>query len=147
MKLLDKIRTEAKEALKKGEVRRVETLRFLISLIEKKELSLEAGKMKEEDVLVVLQTEMKKKKESLEMFLKAKRKDLSDQIEKEIKVLSEYLPKEMSLEEIEKVVKKVREELGVEAAFGAVMGRVMKELKGAADGNKVAQVVKKQFLE
>jgi uncharacterized protein len=147
MKLLDKIRTEAKEALKKGEVRRVETLRFLISLIEKKELSLEAGKMKEEDVLVVLQTEMKKKKESLEMFLKAKRKDLSDQIEEEIKVLSEYLPKEMSLEEIEKVVKKVREELGVEAAFGAVMGRVMKELKGAADGNKVAQVVKKQFLE
>ncbi len=145
MSLIDRIRNESKEALKKGDSRRLETLRFLISLVEKKELSKEVGQMTEADVLTVLQSEMKKKKESMEMFSKAGRDDLSKEVKKEIEILSEYLPKEASVEEIEEVVKKIIGELGQGAVFGAVMGRVMGEMKGKADGGKVTEVVKKRL--
>jgi len=143
MNLIDRIRDESKEALKKGDSKRLETLRFLISLVEKKELSKEVGQMTEADVLVVLQSEMKKKKESMEMFSKAGRDDLSKEVKEEIEILSEYLPKEMSTEEIEGVVKKAIEELGQGAVFGAVMGKAMGETKGRANGEKVMEVVKK----
>jgi len=143
MSLIDRIRNESREALKKGDSKRLETLRFLISLVEKKEFSKEVGQMTETDVLTVLQLEMKRKKESREMFLKAGRDDLSGEIKKEIEILSEYLPKEISMKEIEEVVGKVTKELGQGAVFGVVMGKVMGELKGKADGGKVTEVVKK----
>lgn len=145
MNLFNKIRDDAKKALKQGDSARLETLRFLISLIEKKDLSMEVGKMTEADVMNVLQTEMKRKKESREVFLKAGRKDLSDQTEEEIRVLSEYLPQQLSLEKLEETVKKVIKETGSEQGFGIIMGKVMGEVKGMADGAWVAQVVKKHL--
>ncbi len=143
MSLISQIREDSKKALMEGDSKRLQTLRFLISLVEKKELSKEVGKMTEGDVLSALQSEMKKKKESRDMFLKAERNDLASELKEEMKILSGYLPKELGDEEVEEIVKKVVLEMGQGAVFGAVMGKVMAETKGRVGGDKVVEIVKK----
>lgn len=141
--LKDKIRQAAAAALKIGEVKKVETLRFLVSLIEKKELALSLGQMKEEDEIAVLRKELKDKQEAREMFVRGGRDDLVVEVEKEIEILKEYLPAEMSDEEIEKMV---REVVGAQSIapvqFGMVMGETMKRVAGRAGGERVARIVK-----
>ncbi|MBU4210919.1 GatB/YqeY domain-containing protein [Patescibacteria group bacterium] len=137
----DKIKEDSVKALKRGESKKVEILRFLLSLIEKRALKLPPGEMKDDDVLVVLQKELKNKKESKQMFEKALRDDLIKEVEYEIELLQSYLPEEISEEEIRMCVKKIVDE-SEELNFGIVMGRVMAELKGKAGGELVSGIVK-----
>ncbi|MBU1088739.1 GatB/YqeY domain-containing protein [Patescibacteria group bacterium] len=137
----DKIKEDSVKALKRGESKKVEILRFLLSLIEKRALKLPPGEMKDDDVLVVLQKELKNKKESKQMFEKALRDDLIKEVEYEIELLQSYLPEEISEEEIRMCVKKIIDE-SEELNFGIVMGRVMAELKGKAGGELVSGIVK-----
>jgi len=138
--LKDKIKTESIEALKNHDQKLVEVLRFLISLIDKKELQLPAGKMTEAEELVVLRKELKNKEESKEMFAKAGRSDLVDQMDYEIEVVKKYLPAELSQEAIEKIVDDVVAEKGNN--FGLVMKEVMIKLGGSVDGSVISGMVK-----
>jgi len=138
--LKDKIKTESIEALKNHDQKLVEVLRFLISLIDKKELQLPAGKMTEAEELVVLRKELKNKEESKEMFAKAGRSDLVDQMDYEIEVVKKYLPAELSQEAIEKIVDDVVSEKGNN--FGLVMKEVMVKLGGSVDGSVISGMVK-----
>jgi len=147
MSLVSLLREDSKKALFEGDSKRLETLRFLLSLIEKKELSKEVGKMTQEDALAVLQTEMKKKKESQKMFLKGERPELADEVKKEIEILAIYLPEELTDEEVEKMAVKAVGELGAGAVFGSVMGKVMGEAKGRVTGDKVMTIVKKVLAQ
>jgi len=87
-----KLQTEVVKALKAGDSERVEVIRYLISLIDKKALTVEVGKMTEADEMGVLWKEMKNKQEAREMFAKAGRQELADKSDKEIKILAEFLP-------------------------------------------------------
>lgn len=138
--LKDKIKTESIEALKNHDQKLVEVLRFLISLIDKKELQLPAGKMTEAEELIVLRKELKNKEESKEMFAKAGRSDLVDQMDYEIEVVKKYLPAELSQEAIEKIVDDVVAEKGNN--FGLVMKEVMVKLGGSVDGSVISGMVK-----
>lgn len=138
--LKDKIKTESIEALKNHDQKLVEVLRFLISLIDKKELQLPAGKMTEAEELIVLRKELKNKEESKEMFAKAGRSDLVDQMDYEIEVVKKYLPAELSQEAIEKIVDDVVAEKGNN--FGLVMKEVMVKLGGSIDGSVISGMVK-----
>ncbi len=138
--LKDKIKTESVQALKNHDQKLVEVLRFLISLIDKKELQLPAGKMTEAEELGVLRKELKNKEESREMFAKAGRSDLADQMDYEIEVVKKYLPAELSQEDIEKIVDDVVAEKGNN--FGLVMKEVMVKLGGSIDGSVISGMVK-----
>jgi len=104
--------------------------------------------LNQEEVIKILRSEVKKRNESVEAFKKGERQDLADKETAEIETIKKYLPKEISDEDINKVVVEVIESTKAQSPkdFGQVMGVVMKKLVGAADGGKVTQLVK-QALE
>ena len=136
----DKLKKDSFDALKNRDNRRVDVLRFLISLIDKKELQLPPGSMGEAEELVVLRKELKNKEESKEMFLKGGRQDLVDQLDYEIAVVKEYLPAEISEEKIREIVTQAVTEKGNN--FGLIMKEVMMKTGGAVDGVVVSRIVK-----
>ena len=141
--LKDKIKKDSIEALKSHDQRKVDVLRFLVSLIDKKELQLPVGKMSESDEVGVLRKELKNKEESKEMFLKAGRDDLVKQLDYEIEVVQTYLPAEMTKDQIRKVVDEVIDEKGNN--FGLIMKEAMVRLDGAVDGGVVSGIVKERI--
>ena len=139
----DKLKSNSVEALKNRDSVKVGVLRFLISLIDKKEMQLPVGQMTEADEIGVLRKELKNKEESREMFLKGNRNDLVEQLDYEIKVLKEYLPEEISEDKVAEIVTKVVLEKGNN--FGLVMKEVMSELNGTVDGSIVSKIVKEKI--
>jgi uncharacterized protein len=141
--LKDKIKQESVEALKNHDQKLVDVLRFLVSLIDKKELQLPVGKMTENDEIGVLRKELKDKEESREMFLKAGRSDLVEQLDYEIEKVKSYLPAEITEEQIRKLVDEIVVEKGNN--FGLVMKEVMVKLGGLVDGGIVSGVVREKI--
>ena len=140
--LLEKLQSDSIDALRKGNKPRLSTLRLLISEVKNSQIDIvaEGREMTDDDVLKVLSKELKKRNDSVEAYTLAKRLDLADIESEEAKVISEYLPSQMSKEEIEKIVLEVIAE-GV-SDFGAVMKAAMAKVQGRADGKIVSEVVK-----
>ena len=118
----------------------VQMIRAAILQIEKDTGSV----VDDEKIIDIITKEMKKKKDAMADFEKAARQDLIDQTNEEMKVLEEYLPKQLSREEIKEVVSKVISDVG--ATSMKDMGIVMKESKSAigagADGKTINEIVK-----
>jgi len=149
MGLSEKINDDLKAAMKSGDSVRLNTIRSIrTKIIELSKRGAES-RITLEDELKILMSEAKKRKEAIEMYEKAERKDLSDQEQRELEIINEYLPKQMSREEAEGIVKRIIQEVGAVSAkdFGKVMPLAMKELKGKFDGKIVQGVVKQQLGE
>ena len=134
------------EASKKGDVDSTNILKLAIASIKNAEIA-KGDKLSDEEILKVLRKEESKIKDSITEFTKMGRKDLIERESRQLKVISSYLPKLMGREEIEKVVSKAVADTHAEGlkSMGAVMGIVMKELNGKADGSVVKEVVQ-EFL-
>jgi len=146
MSLLETIRKDMIEASKKGDVDSTNILKLAIASIKNEEIA-KGDKLSDEEILKVLRKEESKIKDSITEFTKMGRKDLIERESRQLKVISSYLPKLMGREEIEKVVSKAVADTHAEGlkSMGAVMGIVMKELSGKADGSVVKEVVQ-EFL-
>ena len=146
MSLKDTLNNDIKNAMLKKESQRLETLRMVKAKLLEKEVEkrITPEGMTEEDELQVLLSSAKMRKEAIEEFEKAGRKDLADKERGELEIIKEYLPKEMSREEIMKLVDDLAARLGVAGPkdFGKLMGAAMKELRGKADGKLVQEIVK-----
>ena len=145
MSVLEKISEDLKSAMKSGDKTRLETLRSIrAGLLEKQVEKRPTGGMTPEDELGVIIAASKKRKESIEVYNANGRNDLASQEEAELKVIMEYLPKQMSVEEVTEIVKKTITQVGAtsDKDFGKVMGPLMKELKGKADGKLIQDTVK-----
>lgn len=149
MLLKDRISEEIKGAMKSGDKVRLETLRTLRAALMEKEIELRgnAKQMSPEDEISTLVSAAKKRKESIEQFQAAGRTELADQEMTELRIIEEYLPKQLGEEEILKVIDAVIASTGAStpAHFGKVMPVVMKELKGKADGKLIQQLVKNRL--
>ncbi len=149
MPLKEKISEEIKVAMKSGDKTRLETLRTLRAVLMEKEIELRGtGKqMSTEDEISTLVSAAKKRKESIEQFQAAGRTELVEQEAAELRIIEEYLPKQLGEEDIAKVIESVVAATGASSAadFGKVMPVVMKELKGKADGKLIQQLVKKRL--
>ena len=148
--LLDKIKNDLKKAMQAKEEELVGVLRMLISAIRNKEISLRSGgeaELNDEQVVEVIFSEIKKRKDSFEAYKNASRDDSASKEEKEIKILEKYLPEQLSDKKIEKIVKEVIENLDETAKnnFGRIIGAVMPRVKGKADGARVQAIVKKML--
>ncbi|HCZ07388.1 MAG: uncharacterized protein PWP37_1369 [Thermotogota bacterium] len=140
--LKEKIREDMKDAMKKREEVRLRALRLLINAIKQ----FEVDQMKEasdEDIHVIVSKEIKKRQESIEAYEKAGRTDLAEEEKQELEVLSQYLPKQLTDEEIRAEAMKVIDQVGARspADLGKVMRELMPKLKGRADGKKVNRIV------
>jgi uncharacterized protein YqeY len=143
--LIDKISEDLKAAMKSREKLRLETIRTLrAALLEKQVEKRPLGGMNSEDETNVLISACKKRKESIEIFRNAGRNDLADQEEKELMIIQEYLPKQLSKDEVESIIRQKINDIGAINSndFSKVMPIVMKELKGKADGRIVQETVK-----
>jgi len=131
--------------MKSEQTERVWTLRMLIASLKNKEIELRPKKQKlsEEIVTEVIKQEIKKRKEAIEMFKKGNREDLVLKEKKELEILEKYLPEQLSDDELKELVKQTKIKIKAEGPsdFGKLMGAVMKETKGRADGLKVKQMV------
>ena len=139
----DTIKKDIFEAMKNRDTKKVGVLRFLVSLIDKKELQLPSGTMQEKDQIAVLQKELKNKEESLEIFAKAGRGELAKETEEEIEVLKKYLPQALSEEELSILVDEAV--AGVGANFGLVMREVVGKVAGRASGDVISRIVKERL--
>ncbi len=133
-----KLKQDFKKALLAGERGEAEAINYLVSLLQRRaEKSLE-GKLSPEQQVAILQKELKKKQEAKRLYSQGNRQDLAEKEKKEIKLLQRYLPKTMGQKEI---VKLVEAQIAGETDFGQVMGKVMAQVKGRADGALVARLV------
>jgi len=146
MGLKDKIKSDLKDSMKSGDNITRGVLRLLNSDIKNAEI--EKGRaLNDEEIAELAKRSVKRRKDSIEQFRKGKREDLVSQEEKELEVLKKYMPEQMSEEEIRTIVQDVIKKSGVTEAsdFGKVMGVVMKETKGKADGSAVSRIVKEKL--
>jgi len=143
MSLKDKINNDLKEAMKSGNKTRLAVVRSIRALILEFEKSGVGRDLNNEDELQMLSTAAKKRKDSIEQFRNAGRNDLADLEEAELKILQEYLPKQLNEDEIKAEVARLASQIGAKSKedFPKLMPLVMKELKGKADGKIVKSIV------
>lgn len=151
--LKDKLNKDLIQALKNKDSLRVDTLRLLNSAIHNKELDKRSANngediaLTDDEVLGVLRSEAKKRKEAILLYQKGNREDLAKKEEEELKIIEEYLPSQLSDEEVKKIVDEVFFELkplGL-ADFGKVVGAAMKRTGGRASGDRVAKAVREKL--
>lgn len=147
MTLTERINEDLKTAMKSGDQIRLMTVRSIrAQLIELSKR--DAGKaLTPEDETSALLAAAKKRKEAIEMYEKAGRKELVDQEQKELEIIQTYLPKQMTREEAEQIVSRFVAETGSSSPkdLGKVMPLAMKELKGKIDGKIVQELVKQKL--
>jgi len=149
----EKIQQDTKDAMRAKDELQLSVLRMVSAAIHNKELEKRAksGKeeeLSEEEVIVAIRSEVKKRRDAILEFEKAGRRELAEKESAEAKILEAYLPQELSDEELEGIVKEVVMRLGEVGPkdFGRVMGDAMKRVKGQANGGRVSAMVKK-FLQ
>jgi uncharacterized protein YqeY len=141
--LLAKIDADLKEALKNRDDIRVSVLRLIKASAKNRSIDKQSP-LSDEDVQSVLSTQIKQRKESLEHYLKAGREDLVKREEREIEIISSYLPEQLTPDEIDSILKDAIKEVGANSAadMGKVMKVIMPKIRGKADGRYVNERVK-----
>ncbi len=147
MSLRNKIPEELKNALRNKNAVELSVLRMLQSAIRNKEIEKNKGELTDEEVIEVVGTEIKKRKESIESYMKGQRQDLVDNEKAEIEVLAKYMPKQMTEDEVREEARKAIGEASVTTVkeIGKVMKIIMPRTKGKADGSLVNMVVKEEL--
>ena len=146
MGLLETIEQDMKEAMKSGDTLRADTLKMV-----KTDIMYEKAKTgddpSEEKVLEVVTRAGKKRRESMEEYRKGGREDLAEKEEKEHEIIQAYLPEMMSEEEVAAKVDEAIASAGAVSKkdFGRIMGPLMKELKGKADGGIVKKLLSQKL--
>lgn len=142
--ILDQLTSDLVSAMKAQDKFRIETLRFLLAAIKKYEIDtyppVAQGKLTEGDVVKIVRQQVKTHKESIAAFTNAGRTDLTAKETAQLAILQNYLPRELSDDEIKDIVKSIKAN-GI-FDFGQLMGLVMKEIAGRAEGERVARIVK-----
>jgi uncharacterized protein len=146
MSLNEKITTALTTAMKAKDSNTVSTLRLLTSALKNEQIEKQS-ELQDEDIQAVVKRQVKQLKDALKDYESGGRVDLKESSEKEIKILEEYLPEEMTEVDLKKVVLAVVKDLGEvgPSDMGKVMGAVMKEVSGRADGNRVRELVQKNL--
>jgi len=143
MDLLKKIEEDLKKALKAQDKNAVSTLRFLLAAIRNFEIEKQK-EITDEEVIQIIQKQIKLRKESIAAFQAGGRQDLAQKEESEAEILSKYLPQQLTEEKLKEIVSQTIRELNAGPNdFGKVMREVMVRVKGKAEGSQVAEVVKK----
>lgn len=148
MNLSERLSEDMKQAMKEKDKVRLSVIRMVRSAVKNKEIET-GSPLSDEDIVAVLQKEIKQRKDSLEAFENAGRTDLIDDVKSEIAILSEYLPKQMSEEELRELALNIIREVGATGKrdMGNVMGKLMPLIRGKADGKLAQQVVQSLLSE
>ncbi|MCK5476125.1 MAG: GatB/YqeY domain-containing protein [Candidatus Pacebacteria bacterium] len=146
MKIEINIENDLKSAVKNGDKNIRDVLRMLISDVKNVKIE-KKRELTDEEVLQIVKQNVKRRKDSIEQYTKGKRIDLADKESQELSILQKYMPKQMSEDEIQKIVKEVFKGFKEISSsdFGKIIGLTMKDIKAVADGNTVSRIVKEEM--
>ena len=148
MSLKDKIDSDFKKVLKAKDKAKISTFRLILSSIKNLEISNRSGPNKKvtdnEDIKKLLKKMIKQRSESIEIYKKNNRQDLSEVEEGEVQVLTSYLPKQLSEEETNKVCKETIKKIGANSIkdIGKIMGELKKNYSDNLDFSKAGSILK-----
>ena len=149
MEVLKQLEKDYLQAFKAKNELAVLVLRQLKTAITNAEIVKKREKLTAEEITKLLRSEVKKRREAIELYQQGGRPELADKEKREIEIVSQYLPPELGEDEIKRKIAEVIKQLGVSGppATGKVMSAVMKELAGQADCSLVSQLVKAALEE
>ena len=142
MTLQERLTADLKQAMKGGDITRRSLIRLLMAGVKNAEID-KGAPLDDSGVVEVISREVKRHRESIAEFSRGNRQDLVAKEEAELAILFEYLPKQMSREEIAEAARKIIEQVGAGGPGdkGKVMSQLMPQLKGQAEGREVSDVV------
>jgi len=142
MSLHAKLKDDMKVAMKEKNATTLYVIRMVLASLTNKAIEL-GRELEEADVLAVIKSDAKKLQDSFESFAQNAREDLAEKAKEEIEVIKRYLPEQMTDGELEKIVREKLTELSVTAKeqAGKVIGVIMKEVQGKADGSRVKKMI------
>lgn len=140
----NKLQDDLKDAIRAGDNLRKSVLRMALTAIRLAEVA-KGGELDDDEVLGILQKEVKARQEAIEDAERAGRADLAEASQQEMEVLESYLPAQLSGEELEELAQQVIDEVGAASMreMGQVMKALMPRLKGHATGEQASQAVRK----
>jgi hypothetical protein len=153
MFLKDKIDNDYKKVLKAKDKAKISTFRLILSSIKDLEISNRSGPNKKvtdnEDIKKLLKKMIKQRSESIEIYKKNNRQDLSEVEEGEVQVLTSYLPKQLSEEETNKVCKETIKKIGANSIkdIGKIMGELKKNYSDNLDFSKAGSILKELLIK
>ncbi|NLJ58936.1 MAG: GatB/YqeY domain-containing protein [Tissierellia bacterium] len=144
MPLKEKLMADLKEAMKSKNKVKKDTITMVRAAIKQREVD-ERVELTESEIVDIIAKQVKQKRDSITDFEKGNRQDLIDLTNEEIKILLEYLPPQLSDEELTSIVKEAIEETGAQTKkdLGKLMAFIMPKVKGRADGKDVNKIVAK----
>lgn len=142
----ERIMNDIKESMKSQNKERLAVLRMVKGAIQLEEIS-KKQELNDNDIIAVVSKQIKTRRESITEFVKGNRNDLVEKTKSEISILEEYMPEQLSEEEIIKTIDEVINEVNPQAPsdMGKVMGIVTPKLKGRADMSLVSKIVKEKI--
>lgn len=147
--LKQQLQEELKHAMLARDELQKSVLRMLLSAITYAEIQKGGAgyEATDEDVMSVIDKQVKQRKDSIEQFEKAERQELADKEKEELALLEKYLPEQMDEEDVRALVKEAIQQTGASspAEMGKVMGALMPKVKGKADGGLVSSIVKEEL--
>jgi len=150
MPLEEQIQSDLKSAMKSGQKEKVTTLRSLMALIKDERIKLRTKReMTEDDIIQVILSAVKKRKEAIGLYKQGKRDDLVKKEQEELNILQTYLPEQLSEEKTAEIIDKIIAEVNASSIkdLGRVMGAAMGQLKGKADGKLVQNLVRQRLTQ
>ena len=141
-----KIQEDLKAAMKRGDRTTVSALRLIIAAIKQREIDTRKV-LTDSEAVVILNRLSKQRRDSISQYLAASRNDLASVEENELKIIEDYLPEQLSSEEIESKVLSAIESIGAKSLkdMGKVMAKLKTELQGNADMSLVSEITKKNL--
>ena len=148
MDLKQTLLSDLKEAMKARNSLKVDTLRILNSEIKNREIDTKQD-LDDETILALVTTQIKRRREAAIQYEKGGRPELKEKEEKEIDILSAYLPKQATEEELRERISQVIQETGAAGMkdMGKVMKTVVAEFKGKADGGRLKELVQESLAD
>lgn len=146
--LRERLSESLKSAMKAKDARRSATVRLILAALKDRDIAARSSDksegLSEEEILNMMQTMIRQRRDSIEMYKKGRRDDLVEQEEGEIQIIEEFLPRQMSEDEVSTASREVIEELGASGIknMGQVMGELRSRYAGRMDFGKASQVVK-----
>jgi uncharacterized protein YqeY len=142
MSLSERLNEDMKQAMKSQDKFKLSTIRLIRATIKNLEIDLKRT-LNDNEVLDILSREIKQRKDALQEFTKAGREDLADKVKAEAEFIAEYLPQQLTEEEIKVIVQQTIQETGASSKvdMGKIMSALMPKVKGRADGKLVNQAV------
>jgi len=146
MNLADRLNDDMKQAMRDGNKFRLQTIRLVRASIKNQEIELRRP-LDDNETLNILSRELKQRRDSLQDFERGGREDLVSNVKAEIEIISEYLPRQLTEEEIKAIVVQTMQETGAssKADLGKLMGALMPKVKGVADGKLVNAIVQQSL--